>query len=147
MTKLALFVIATSLVACGGKKKSGGSDKDSLLSDTFEAIVAAIFLDGGSEAAFAFVRRGFADDLASLVAYDPKTELQHLTQKLHGTLPVYAITDEVGPEHARTFHCEVSVQASVVGRGDGKSKKAAEQAAARAALLTLTRANPAKDNR
>jgi ribonuclease-3 len=121
-----------------GERKSGGAEKDSLLADAYEAVAAAIYFDGGSEAAFAFVRRSFSGDMSRLVANDPKTELQHFCQKQHHTLPVYTIVSETGPEHARLFICEVSVAGKVLGRGEGRAKKIAEQAAARDALAHLS---------
>jgi ribonuclease III len=122
-----------------GEKKSGGAQKDSLLSDGFEALVAAIHLDTGFEAAHAFVMRLFSEDIAALPSRcrDPKTELQQWCQKHHHKVPSYRIISETGPEHDRTFVCEVALDAKLLGSGNGKSKKAAEQAAALVALASL----------
>jgi ribonuclease-3 len=120
-----------------GERRSGGAEKPSLLADAFEAVVAAIHLDGGFEAAKAFVTRVF--DVASLKqqAKDAKTDLQHYCQKMFQRLPTYRVLSETGPEHDRRFLCEVVLEGRVLGTGEGKSKKIAEQAAAAAALAVV----------
>ncbi len=122
-----------------GERKSGGAEKDSLLADAFEALIAAVHLDSGFEAAHAFVLRLFSEEIQQLPgrARDAKTELQQWCQKHHHKVPTYRIVSESGPEHERSFACEVVLDGSQLGTGVGKSKKAAEQAAALAALETL----------
>jgi ribonuclease-3 len=126
-----------------GEKKSGGAEKDSLLADAFEALVAAIHLDAGFEAAHSFVMRQFSDDIQALPsrARDTKTELQQWCQKHFHKVPTYKIISESGPEHERIFRCEVTLDGKTLGVGEGKSKKVAEQAAAMRALSDLTVGN------
>jgi ribonuclease-3 len=120
-----------------GERRSGGSQKASLLADAFEAIVAAVYLDAGFDAAKAFVVRMF--DVAGLKTRtkDPKTDLQHYCQKHMQKVPTYRLAGESGPEHERRFLCEVLVENRVLGLGEGKSKKLAEMAAATDALRKL----------
>ncbi|MCC6807968.1 MAG: ribonuclease III [Deltaproteobacteria bacterium] len=117
-----------------GEKKTGGHTKSSLLADAFEAVVAAIHLDGGYDAAKAFVSRHVDIAKLRLQSSDPKTELQHYCQKMFHKVPTYRVQGESGPEHDRSFRCEVMLGDRVLGAGEGKSKKAAEAAAASAAL-------------
>lgn len=122
-----------------GEARSGGSRKTSLLGDALEAVWAAIWLDGGFEPARAAIERylDWAIGLVEVARTDFKTRLQEWVQARGGELPIYAIVEESGPEHERTFVCEVSVRGEVVGRGYGASKKEAHQQAAAAALDRL----------
>jgi ribonuclease-3 len=119
-----------------GEAASGGSDKDSILADTLEAVIGAYYLDQGYEAAYDLVHRMFAQRIADVVgsrsALDFKTALQELAAARFNTLPVYDVTDE-GPDHAKTFTAVVSVGGRAVGDGAGRNKKQAEQRAARVA--------------
>lgn len=123
-----------------GEAASGGAAKESILADTLEAVIGAYYLDRGFEAAYDLVQSLFAQRLAHLVgsgaALDYKTSLQELSASRHGTLPVYEVTD-VGPDHEKTFTATVLVDGTVVGGGQGRSKKQAEQRAAREAYLRL----------
>ncbi|MDP9021924.1 MAG: ribonuclease III [Actinomycetota bacterium] len=127
-----------------GEVATGGTDKDSILADTFEAVLGAVYLDRGFEAASALVRRLFAERLESLAtrgaALDYKTSLQELAAARSGSLPVYALHEE-GPDHAPEFTAVVSVDGIECGRGTGGSKKKAEQAAAREAYRLLSRSD------
>jgi ribonuclease III len=121
-----------------GEEKSGGRKKDSLLANLFEAVVAAIYLDGGIEPARALIERSFGDDIAGIDAddllfHDYKTALQELAQGKGLPLPEYTVIGEVGPDHEKRFIVEVKV-GSLVTRGDGTSKKEAQQQAAKQAL-------------
>jgi len=121
-----------------GEEKSGGRRKRALLSDVFEAVTGAIFLDGGLEAATTFVERALGDDLrradpVAAAAADPKTTLQEKLQATHQLAPQYTVVETVGPPHHRTFHVELSWDGGKV-RGEGRTIKAAEAEAARAAL-------------
>ena len=121
-----------------GERKSGGRDKQSLLADAFEATVAAVYLSLGFEAAGALVDRLFGPLLEQArtegFARDWKTELQGSLQRTHRAAPDYVVLDAPGPPHARTFDIEVRFAGVPLGRGQGRSKKEAEQAAARVAL-------------
>jgi ribonuclease-3 len=127
-----------------GETNSGGADKDSILADTFEAVLGAYYLDKGFAAASDLVRGLFHNRLEELAgrgaALDYKTSLQEHVAASYDSMPQYAVTDE-GPDHEKVFTAEVSVESRVVGRGTGRSKKEAEQEAAREAYLALTEAD------
>ena len=125
-----------------GEEKSGGRHKNALLADVFEAITGAIFLDGGLEAATQFVCRALrteleAADPLSAAKADYKTMLQEKLQAERRPAPRYAVIETLGPPHQRIFHVEVSWDNGSI-RGEGHSIKAAEAAAARAALEAMT---------
>ncbi len=124
-----------------GEADSGGADKDSLLADTLEALLGAVYLDQGFESAYVVAQRLFAPCLGDLLARrsvtDPKTALQEHTEATVGQLPHYATTGS-GPDHQRTFDATVTVDDELVGAGRGPTKKAAERAAALAAMQALT---------
>jgi ribonuclease-3 len=128
-----------------GEEKTGGREKESILAAAYEAVLGAVFLDGGYEAARGLVAREFASDLVAQElagASDYKTRLQELTQRRFRVSPVYQLVDEQGPDHAKRFAVELSVAGRVLGRGMGPSKKVAEQAAAMEALAEMTRDEP-----
>ncbi|MFM7684295.1 MAG: ribonuclease III [Actinomycetota bacterium] len=124
-----------------GEDAAGGRSKPSILSDAFEAVLGAVYLDGGMDAAAALVERLFADRMVTaalrLDRLDHKTLLQELTARLHDTAPVYVLSD-TGPDHDKRFFATVIVQGVAVGQGEGRSKKMAEQAAAEQAWLALS---------
>ncbi|MFT4657263.1 MAG: ribonuclease-3 [Ilumatobacter sp.] len=124
-----------------GEAAADGADKPSILSDAFEAVLGAVYLDGGADDAFALVRRFVAphlDDADEGVGHqDYKTQLQEMCARLGRGSPSYSLTS-TGPDHARVFTAEVLVNAKAVGSGDGRSKKAAEQVAAAAACSALS---------
>lgn len=132
--------IGPSLRLGRGEEASGGRDKPSLLADACEAVIGAIYLDGGLEPA----RKLLQTHLFPLIEafppstprHDCKTALQELLQS-RGEHPVYTVTDESGPHHARVFQVDVLLGDSVLGTGSGSSKKAAQQAAAGKALQML----------
>lgn len=124
-----------------GEEKTGGRLKRALLADAFEAVLAAIFLDGGLEAATAFVHHALGTELEgadpeSAAAADYKTMLQERLQAEQQTSPQYTVVEMVGPPHRRTFHVEVSWERGNF-RGEGRTIKAAETAAARLALESM----------
>jgi ribonuclease-3 len=127
-----------------GELKSGGFERDSILADTFEAVIGAVYKDGGLEAAAAVVRRLYGQHFERLdprsVPKDPKTRLQEYLQKQSLPTPTYSIVDISGEPHAQQFvvECRVAGLAEPV-RGSGKSRRAAEQEAAARALERLTR--------
>jgi ribonuclease-3 len=121
-----------------GEEKSGGRKKDSLLANLFEAMIAAIYLDGGIDPARRLIEQSFTADLDAideedLLFHDYKTALQELAQGKGLPLPEYNVVAEEGPDHDKRFVVEVRV-GSLVTRGDGTSKKEAQQQAARHAL-------------
>ena len=121
-----------------GEEKSGGRKKDSLLANLFEAVIAAIFLDGGIEPARALIERSFRGDIEridsdDLLFHDYKTALQELAQGKGLPLPEYNVIGEAGPDHDKRFIVEVKV-GSLSTRGEGTSKKEAQQQAAKQAL-------------
>jgi ribonuclease III len=126
-----------------GEEQTGGRKKASILSDAFEAVIGAIFLDAGFEAADAAVRRLLGPLLAagldSDLNRDHKTRLQELVQAQRQTPPRYEVVEERGPEHAKTFTVAVFFGETLVAHADGHSKKAAEQRAAQRALAILER--------
>ena len=124
-----------------GEEKSGGRRKHALLADVFEAVTGAIFLDGGLEAAAKFVERALGDDLRradpiAAAAADPKTMLQEKLQATRQPVPQYTVIETLGPPHKRMFHVELKWDGGST-RGEGATIKAAEAAAARAALQLM----------
>lgn len=121
-----------------GEASSGGADRDSILSDAMEAMFAAVLLDGGTENARAVILRVMADALEKAMAgrlySDYKTALQEELQKDPNAVIEYRIIDEQGPDHHKTFTARVLCDGRVLGQGTGKSKKEAEQQAAKDAL-------------
>ena len=121
-----------------GEEKSGGRKKDSLLANLFEAMLAAVYLDGGIGAVRHLIERSFTPHLEAidgddLLFQDYKTALQEWAQGSGLPLPEYRVVEEVGPDHDKRFIVEVKV-GSLVTRGEGSSKKEAQQQAARHAL-------------
>lgn len=132
-----------------GEHDSGGRDKDSLLADSFEALLAAVYLDGGLDAAHGVVVAHLGDALADVrqgaAPEDYKSRLQTLIQRDKAVQPEYRIISESGPAHAREFVAEVFVETLSIGSGTGRSKKVAEQQAAQRALTLLEAAGSAED--
>ena len=121
-----------------GEERTGGRERASVLSDAFEAVIAAIYLDGGIEAAKKFVLRFVHPYVeAKPVFKDYKTMLQEVTQKNPGETLEYVLVSESGPDHDKHFEVEVHLNSNVIGRGSGPSKKKAEQDAAREALALM----------
>jgi dsRNA-specific ribonuclease len=124
-----------------GEALSHGEEKSSILADALEAVIAAVYLDGGLEAAFEVVTRQFSELMAHvgerLLAEDFKSRLQEFVQAKFKTIPQYSVEAETGPDHDKKFEIRLTVGTLLTTCGTGKSKKAAEQAAARAALDKL----------
>lgn len=124
-----------------GEEISGGRDRDSILADAMEALLAAVYLDGGLEA----VRRGILDlfkeiideVLKGIIYRDYKTRLQEVVQSMEVGKITYELVEEIGPDHNKTFVTQVKIGDVVLGIGQGKSKKESEQAAAMEALSKL----------
>jgi ribonuclease-3 len=122
-----------------GEEKSGGRRKDSLLANVYEAVVAAVYIDAGIEAARDLILRTFAIDLdqidsRDLLFQDYKTALQEIAQARGLSLPEYRVVDEIGPDHEKRFVVEVVFDPETTARGEGTSKKEAQQQAAKEAL-------------
>jgi ribonuclease III len=132
--------VGEALLLGKGEDAAGGRHKRSILSDAFEAIIGAVYLDGGAGEAYAFVERLLAgrisDAVTALGGLDHKTALQELSVRLFESLPVYALEEE-GPDHAKRFFATAQVDGRVWGTGEGRSKKQAEQVAAREAYRRL----------
>ena len=124
-----------------GEEASGGRHKPANLADALEAVIAAVFLDRGLSAAGDFILRLFAEELEKVVSrgagIDYKSQLQELVQAEKQPTPTYRVLESTGPDHDRRFTVEVRVGGAVLGKGSGKSKKAAETEAARLALERL----------
>jgi ribonuclease-3 len=129
------------LILGRGEEKTGGRFKQALLADAYEALIAAIYLDGGIEAASAFLRRELKDDIDAgsgpNFAQDYKSQLQERLQALGRPLPEYRVSGEAGPDHRKLFSVDVVVDGEVLGSAVGKAKKEAEQEAARTALTEV----------
>lgn len=123
-----------------GEAITGGREKPSIMADALEAVIGAVYLDGGLVSVRRVIRLLFGSRIRSAVGKevprDPKTRLQELVTQRHQTLPRYRVWGE-GPDHDKRFHAEVLVQGEPAGVGEGKSKKGAEQAAAASALRHL----------
>ena len=123
-----------------GETAAGGRSKPSILSDAMEAVLGAVYLDGGSDAAYDLIERTFGGRVTisakRLDHADHKTYLQELTARLYESAPVYVLREE-GPDHAKKFFATVLVRGRAQGTGEGRSKKQAEQAAARDAVSKL----------
>ncbi len=119
-----------------GEEKTGGRAKAALWANAYEALVAALYLDGGFEAAHRFVRSDFAGDVEASAEEleDPKSRLQELLQGQGRPVPRYGVVEEEGPSHRRRFRVECRLDDGTVTSGEGYSKKAAQQQAARVML-------------
>ena len=121
-----------------GEEKSGGRDKTSILAAAFEAVIGAIYTDGGLVPAQRVVERLFADDIGGPAAErDYKTELQEIAYRRFRSQPVYELVSARGPDHAKRFTTRIRIAGRELGVGEGASKKQSEQAAARAALSEI----------
>jgi ribonuclease-3 len=134
--------LGSFLILGRGEEKTGGRRKQALIADSYEALIAAIYLDGGLEPARRFIERQFQDLIVdarqrgaeAAFTEDYKSALQEWLQSHDKGLPVYRLVAEIGPAHRRRFEVEVLVGGEPITRAEGKSKKAAAQAAARQAM-------------
>jgi ribonuclease III len=123
-----------------GEERTGGREKPSLLADTFEAVLGAIYLDGGFQAALSFINRLFRSQFAGSTHFsnqDYKTLLQEYCQGKLKTVPDYRVFREEGPDHKKIFFVEVIIQGQVISIGKGKTKKEAQQKSAEKAMVQL----------
>jgi ribonuclease III len=134
--------LGSHLLLGRGEEKTGGRRKQALLADGYEALIAAVYLDGGVEQARAFIAREFTPLLDEvrrhgLAGDDYKSALQEFLQSRDQTLPEYRLAGTIGPDHRKLFRVEVVVSGNALAEGTGPSKKEAEQDGARAALQKL----------
>lgn len=121
-----------------GEDQCGGRYRDSVVSDAVEAVIGAIYLDGGIESAKTFIHHFILDDINKAGRFfDAKSELQELAQDILGATPEYTITGSSGPDHAKTFSASVTISGQPYGEGTGSTKKQAEQSAAWTAMNNL----------
>lgn len=133
--------IGDCLLLGKGEAQTGGCDKENILADAFEALLAAIYLDAGDRAMaiidallLPLVEKDLSDLISKGIDGDYKTPLQQLVQQTEGDVLEYVLIRSEGPDHRKTFEVEVRVNSNPCGRGVGTSKRKAEQAAAKAAL-------------
>ncbi|MGA2090115.1 MAG: ribonuclease III [Endomicrobiales bacterium] len=119
-----------------GEEANGGRERDSLMADTLEAVIASMYLDGGFEPAQKFINK-YLSKQKRIIVNDPKSKLQEVVQSKHQTLPDYRVLGESGPDHEKVFKIGVYLHKKLLGTGEGRCKKDAQQAAARKALRTL----------
>jgi ribonuclease-3 len=127
-----------------GEESSRGRTKNSLLANTLEAVIAAIYLDGGLQEAKGFIHRWFIETIEGILVHprnlDYKTDFQELCQRKYEVLPEYRLVRSFGPDHDKTFEIHLLVKEALFGVGIGKSKKEAEQKAAKEGLLRIREA-------
>ncbi len=129
----------------GGEEQSGGRQKQSILAAAYEAVLGAVFLDGGYKPAKRLVAKHFECELQTtgrISQFDNKTRLQEITQKAFKEVPRYEIIGVAGPDHEKSFVSQVSIAGKIYGRGEGASKKRAHQAAASNTIDILRRHRP-----
>jgi ribonuclease-3 len=132
--------LGDALLLGKGEDQSGGREKPSILADAMEAVIGAVYLDGGWPAASELILDLLGERIGAAAlgpgGQDYKTRLQELAAREHEALPEYAVVDD-GPDHAKRFYATVSLKGTEYGAGEGRSKKQAEQAAARVAWEVL----------
>lgn len=139
-TKAAAIGLGQWLRLGSGEERTGGREKPSILASAYEAVLGAMYLDGGFLPVRDVVVRHFVDDLeekSRVARFDSKTRLQEITQKIFRETPVYIVLEVRGPDHERQFMSQVSIAGKLYGHGVGPSKKTADQAAALATLGML----------
>ena len=133
--------LGTYVCLSDNERSSGGAGRPSILADAFEAVLGALYLDGGLPAARRFVESHLLDGMDKILAIDDyrnyKSIMQEHAQRKLGSRPRYRVVSAKGPEHERTFYVEVRLGGRALGRGEGRNKKEAEQMAARPALAKL----------
>jgi len=145
LSELAIRInIGEKMKLSKGEELSGGRDNISLLADTVEALIGAIFLDRGLKDCRDFIKTNLLHDLDEKLAKplkDAKSRLQEKVQSVGHSAPRYRVVSESGPDHSKEFAVEVSVKGKVYASGKGKSKSIAEQEAAEAALVNFAKLN------
>ena len=134
------FGLEDFLLLGKGEEMTGGRKKDSIISDTMEAVIGAVYIDGGMQNAETFVKKFILSDLENKqLFYDAKTILQEQIQQKGEGMLHYVLVSEEGPDHDKVFIVEVRIGDKKIGEGSGRTKKAAEQQAAYKALVSLQR--------
>ncbi|MCM1114584.1 MAG: ribonuclease III [Clostridium sp.] len=133
------IMLGSALFLGKGESNTGGAERPSILENAFEALIAAIYLDGGMDSAKKFVLRFLSKTLETkqISFKDYKTTLQEVVQQNPDESVTYVLVGESGPDHNKTFEVEVHLNSNVIGRGKGRSKKSAEQEAAKEALTLM----------
>ena len=129
------------LLISKGKLRSFHQGKSSVLSDLFEAILGAIYLDGGLKPAQDFIFSHFSQEIDAIIQSPMrnwKAELQDYTQKMFHSVPIYRVEKEEGPDHEKSFYVTVCIQNQILGQGIGNSKKEAQMIAAQNALIKIS---------
>ena len=133
--------LGTYISLSDNERSSGGATRASILSDAFEAVIGALYLDGGLPSAKGFIEKHLLEGMDAILAIDEyrnyKSIMQEHAQRKLGSRPRYRVVSAKGPEHERTFYVEVRLGGRSLGRGEGKNKKEAEQMAARNGLVKL----------
>ena len=124
-----------------GEETTGGRERPSILSNTLEAVIGAVYIDGGYDEAYRLLHTLFLDKEDKVVEADYKSGLQEIVQKQHKVPPSYTLLETTGPDHDKTFTVSVTLGSRKLGVGTGKTKKEAEQAAAQDALNLLSRSS------
>jgi ribonuclease-3 len=143
-SKAAALSIGQWLRLGSGEERSGGRDKPSILAAAYEALLGAVYLDGGLAPASRLVSQHFAaelEEISGVALFDCKTRLQEITQKIFKETPVYTVVEAKGPDHQKRFISQVSIAGKLYGSGEGPSKKSADQAAAFQTLTMLQHEN------
>jgi len=122
-----------------GEESTGGRERPSILSNALEALIGAVYMDGGYEQASMLLHRLFLDQHEKIEEQDYKSGLQEIVQKQHKVPPSYRLLETTGPDHDKTFTVKVMLGSRTLGIGEGKTKKEAEQAAAQDALEQMPR--------
>ena len=123
-----------------GEEYTGGRYRDSICSDAMEAVIGALYLDGGFDTAYEFVKKFVLNDIENKqLFYDSKTILQEIVQKTYKTSVEYNLLNEIGPDHNKEFEVNVTLNEMVLGTGKGRTKRKAEQQAAYEAILYLNK--------
>ncbi|MDD6856905.1 MAG: ribonuclease III [Lachnospiraceae bacterium] len=123
-----------------GEERTGGRTRYSVTSDAVEAVIGAIYLDGGIEPARAFVRKYILNDIENKkLFHDSKTVLQEIVQKYHKGTLTYRLVKEEGPDHDKKYGMNALIDEKIIGYGEGRTKKAAEQQAAYSAIKSLNK--------
>ena len=135
-----LLKIDKQILLGKGEENTGGRERESNLAGTFEAIIGAIYIDGGYRKTFNIISRLVKECIKNDEIFsDYKTKLQEVSQKKFRQIPRYSVILEEGPPHDKRFHIKVEIASKVKGEGTGKNKKEAEQAAAKEALLHIAK--------
>lgn len=142
LSKIARKIKLNEYIILGkGERLSSGNDKDSILSDAYEAVIAAIFLDSNLNNVIKIIKKHFKEELENITSQDLlrdyKTAILVYCQEKYKTPPVYELIKQTGPDHNCIFEVRIMIQGCEFGRGTGKTKKEAEQRAAREAIFKI----------